>query len=587
MIKFLANKRLREFLSHLYKWGKNSFAVFGLFSFISILYALFLLLSISDVIGTGEHKIKEIKSDTVVYYKFEEGIPEDSNRLSFSKDLFTDMPSFFDLVFALKQISEDDRVSSFVANLDNAEFSYAQVQELRDMIKKMNKAGKKTIAYATDFGAASSAMRKYYLASAFDKIYMQPIGSVSINGIGTEIPFIKSLLEKIGVEADFVHMGKYKNFPEMFNRNSMSEDAREMMTSIIKNLSVQVIGDMSADRKIPLSEFTALVDKGFFADKESVENKLIDKLDYLDNVVTKDAVSLADYLSIADKNNFFENEKNKNKNLKRVAFVVAEGQIAEDGRDNITAKSLVKTFDDIIDDKEIEAVILRIDSPGGSAVVSETIRNAIVRTKAAGKKVVVSMSGTAASGGYWIASAADKIVANPATLTGSIGVFGGKFVLKNLWKKVGVNWSAILYGKNAPMWSANENFSESERGRISAVMESIYQNFIDRVAEGRKLKREEVLKIAEGRVWTGSQAKGIKLVDSLGGISNAIDITKKELGLSLDDKILLESFPAEKSGLEKFMNMLEDNASIFSSVLSSDFVTFIKNINISSAYSLY
>ena len=421
-------------------------------------------------------------------------------------------------------------------------------------------------------------MRKYYLATAFDKVYMQPIGSLAINGISAEVPFFKSLLTKVGIEMDFVRIGKYKDFPDSLTRDSMSNKSREALTAIVKDLSLQVIKDISKGRKIKVSDLTSFIDKGLFTDKDSVKLGLIDDLKYKIDIVPNNAIKLDDYIRVAGKEDtFISRFRKKEKALDKVAFVVAEGKIATGGKGNITAKSLSKTFDKIIEDKDIKAVILRINSPGGSAIISETIYNYIVRLKKEGKKVIVSMSGVTASGGYWIASAADKIVANPATFTGSIGVFGGKPVLKSLWKKIGVSWNAVSYGESSGMWSHNKKFSKLERQRIILLMENIYQNFIDRVAEGRSLSKEKVEKIAQGRVWTGSQAKEHNLVDELGGIYKAIDITKEQLNLSLEDKILIEKYPLEKTGLEKILDILENEAVTFSSIINSDFINIIKS----------
>lgn len=585
LLKKAQIKKIKEFLFPAYVWSKNSFAVFGLMSFIALIYVAILAASLGDIVSS-DVKLKEIKPNSTVFYKLDQELPESSDDLSLTKDLFTTIPSFVDLVFAFKKVIEDENVTKFIVNLDEMRLSYAQVQELRGLIKQMSDEGKKTVAYASDFGVARGSMRKYYLAAAFDEVYMQPVGSLAINGVGAEIPFVKSLLNKIGVEADFVRQGKYKNFTETLNRDSMSDDAREMMTSIIKDLSVQVLGDIAKDRKMPVKQLTPLIDKGFFSDEEAVKYGLIDKLVYLDDIAKGEIVKLDDYLAVVNKKSFRLKSK-KIKDLKRVALIIASGKIAPAGRDNITADSMLETFETVIKDEKIEAIILRLDTPGGSAVVSESIRNAIVRAKKAGKKVIVSMSGTAASGGYWIASAADKIVANPATLTGSIGVFGGKLVIKQLWNKVGVNWSAVRYGENSGMWSANEKFTKSEKARVDAVMESIYQRFIDRVEKGRKLSRADVLDIAEGRVWTGAQAKNVRLVDALGGIEKAIEITKLQLDLDTYDKILLEKYPEEKTGLEKILDMLEGQASVLSGVLNSDFVSFIKDMQLSAGVELY
>jgi len=574
-------QKLIKILRATFVWSKGFFALLGFLVFIN-----FIILAVILGGGEGEKKI-EIKDNAVVTYSFKDKLPEAEDNLSFNKSIFSDIASFYDLLTALKSVKEDARVKFFVANLKDVDMSYAQVQELRGMIKDLSASGKTTIAFASDFGDGSSSFKKYYLASSFSQVYMQPVGAVAVNGIAAEIPFIKTLLDKVGIKPDFLRKGKYKSFPETFDSEGMSPDARKMMVSIINDISNQAIDDIAKDRKKTKEDFKTIVDKGLYSDDEALKLGLVDKLGYYDDIFSdkSEPIELEDYIANAkgDKGKLEkiisfiggDNKKNKGEN-KKIALVIAEGSVVEEGKNSIEAYKIAEDFDDIIKDDKVAAIVLRLDTPGGSPVASEIIRHAIVKAKAKDKKVVVSMSGVTASGGYWIASAADKIIAQPATMTGSIGVFGGKLVLKDMWQKLGINWDEVSFGENARMWSTNKNFTAKEKERYSAIMDNIYNSFISRVADGRKMSREDVLAVAEGRVWTGNQAKQHKLIDGLGGIFEAVKIAKQEAGFKEGEKAEVVMFPKKKSGIDKIMDMIGKDISAF-----SGFLTFVQKLQTS------
>ncbi len=579
-IKFDLLKLLKSF----WNWSRNSLAVFGL---VCIIYMVAITAVISNISGS-DTDMPEVKAGAIVSLTINGSYPEDNSQVSFSDDFFSDNPSFFDLMSSLRDVAEDERVSELVVNLKETDLSYAQIQELREIIKKISAKGKKTLVFSDDLGPSSNAMRKYYLATAFNEIYIQPMATVAITGIGTEMPFAKALLDKAGVEADFVRTGKYKSYPEMFTRTEISKENEEMTKSLVGDISSQVMKDIAEDRRIPLKSFTSMVDMGIFTDTDAKKFKLIDGFAHWDNIVeAKNPIKLEDYedelqggdLGFVSSMFAGFGRHEENISMPRVALVVAEGEISDSGKNHIDAEELTKTFNDIIKDGGYSAIVLRLNTPGGSAVLSETIRNSLERAKASGLKVIVSMSGVTASGGYWIASSADKIVAEPATITGSIGVFGGKFVLKGLWDKVGVNWGRIGFGNNVGMWSSNSKFSPDERARMEKVIDRTYEGFIERVSKGRNMNADKVRKIAEGRVWSGKQAKEIGLVDELGGMFRAVNVAKREIGLTKDDKVMVEQYPLEKSKLEKLFDMLENKSAILSKILDSDFVAMILSFN--------
>jgi len=523
----------------------------------------------------------------ILTYRFDEDFSNNSGSLSFSKSFLEPETSFRDIADALVLAESDKTVKTFVARIENISMSLAQVQELRDIILDFRKSGKKAIVFSESF----DSIKSYYLASAFDKIYIQPVGSLSIGGISIEVPFFKDALNKIGVNAEFIRKGRYKNSPESLTKNHMSADYRKSMKSLIDNLSAQILIGISKNRKIPLAELKKYSDNSPYSDDEALKIKLVDGLSYYDDLLekilkkenlTKDNIlDLTEYGDSKKDGGFIssvenivkEKPDNYNSN-KKIALISASGDIVSHGKnlplgagkDKIIADEVMNYFNDAIEDKSIAAIVFRLDSPGGSPSASETIRHSILKAQKSGKPVIISMGGYAASGGYWIASAADKIIAEPATITGSIGVFGGKFVLKKLWDKLGVNWGRIKSSKNAGIWSPNKSFSKAERERFNAMLDSIYNKFIKRVMSGRKMTYKEVATIAEGRVWTGSQAKKYNLVDDLGGLDVAIKAAKIEAKIDLNKKITIERFPKQESPLETLISIAHSGVSSLSDI---------------------
>ncbi len=469
-------------------------------------------------------------------------------------------PTVHQIVDNLDAAAADDRVKALVVYLEAGGIDIAHIQEVRAAVKRFRASGKKAIIHSTSYGDFGEGLGSYYLASAFDEIWMQPVGMISIAGIGLEMPFARTLLEKIGARAQFFQREEYKNAMESFTSDSMSPASRESVRNLVDSMSGQMVKDITNDRKIKAPVFTALVDKGLLTGKEALDAKLIDRLDYADVMMAELQASLGGDPEKDKPESVMLEDYDASRTPARgpkVALIYASGMIAPAGSGEGVADAgrISDAIDEAADNDQYKTIVIRIDSPGGSPSASETIRHAIVNAKKDGKKVIVSMGPMAASGGYWIATDADRIFALPATLTGSIGVIMGKFELSGLWQKIGVNWEDATWGQNAGLWSTNKPFTPSQTERMNVLIDDIYDAFVDRVAQGRNLPREQVLQNAKGRAWTGEDALKLGLVDEIGGLDSALDLAATFSDAKDRHGIAIDILPQPKGALEQFIAM--------------------------------
>lgn len=492
-----------------------------------------------------------------------------------------------DFIDGLDRAKDDTRVKGIYANMVSGSYALGHIQEIRAAIKRFRDSGKFAYVFSSSY-ADAGGMGTYYLASAFEQIWLQPMGVVAITGVSTEMPFVRGALDKIGVEPQFFQRKEYKTAYESFTNSEMSEANREMTGRLILDIAHSLQEDIVADRPALKANFKELVDHGLFIEKEAKAAGLVDEIAYADVLVRKvnekvtgnaDDEDLA-YVHIEDyvrsgqkKKSVFEealasSEIAANDGRPQIALIYAVGAIMSSDSEAQSMASFVDdgiaAADDIAPallraakDENIEAVVLRIDSPGGSPVASETILRAVEKVQEKGKKVIVSMGPTAASGGYWIAAYADQIFVLPTTLTGSIGVLGGKVSAKGVWENLGINWDSVKWGKNSGIWSMNTPFSETEAERMNAMLDNIYDNFLDRVAKGRKMNVEDVDKIARGRVWTGKRAIELGLADQIGGLNEALDYTAQMIGEADRHAVNVVILPEPLSPFEEFIQMLE------------------------------
>lgn len=484
-----------------------------------------------------------------------------------------------EMVDAMDRGAKDDRVQALALFIEPKLLGISDFQELRSAVHRFRETGKPVRAYADSFGGGGSGLGLYYLATAADEIWMQPVGVVAIPGLSAELPFARGLLEKVGVTPQFFQRKEYKTAMEHFTSYEMSPASREQTTELIGDIGDQISDAISVDRQKIGANVNSLIDMGLFTDEEALKYGLVDKIDYRDVFVdslrqkiggnakdrTPDFISLEEYVSASP-------VKPEGHHPQSVALISIEGMIVEGegGGGALGFNEQLATSADIADaimqaarDDSIKAIVLRINSPGGTPTAAETIYRAIVRAKTQFKKqIIVSMGATAASGGYWIAAPADKIYALDGTLTGSIGVVGGKFDASGLWDKLDVNWQNVSYGKNGGMWSFNRSFSPSEQERFEASLDNVYAAFIKRVTEGRKLKPAQVEEIAKGHVWTGRQAQKLGLVDVIGGQDKALDDVAVSLGAKNRAGLNIMPLPKEESPFKELMELFGTQAAL-------------------------
>lgn len=493
--------------------------------------------------------------------------------------------SISDTIDAIDAAAKDKRVKALALFLGTQQLELADLQEVRGAIMRFKESKKPVRAYADSYGGGGSGLGMYYLASAADQIWMQPVGVVAIPGMTAQLPFGRGLLDKIGVRPEFFQRKEYKTAMEHFTSTGMSEASREQMVGLINDLGDQIAGQIAKDRKSVAGNFKQLIDRGLFTDEEALQVKLLDRVDYQDVFVAelrKDLEGDAkakkpDFISVEEFAAVTEYERGKEGMLAKkgnplVARITIDGMITDGsggvspltGNEPIvTASTIAGAIMQAAEDKNVKAILIRIDSPGGTPSASETIHRAIIRARTDFKKpVIISMGNTAASGGYWVAAAGDKIYASNSTLTGSIGVVGGKFDASGLWDKLDVNWEEVSYGKNGGMWSFNKPFSPDEQERFEASLDNVYAAFIKRVTEGRKLSPTQVEAIAKGHVWSGRKAKELGLVDVIGGEDKALDELAQTLGKDNRLGLRVMDLPRSPSPLEEILQLLSQQIAL-------------------------
>ena len=483
----------------------------------------------------------------------------------------------------LDALKTDDEIAGIVFKIDDVSVGWATLQEIRSKLHEFQTAGKETIGYLEGGGRA-----EYLLAAAMDRVVLMPVSGLNLTGLRAEIMFYKGLLDKLDIRADMLAMGKYKSGIEPYMRDGMSDAFRESMTALLDDLYAQLLNHIAESRDgITAESVSDLIDRGPFTAEEALQEKLVDALQYYDELLTalKTASEDADVQvvkpgserkrKVPDMNSFAglmqlfsilnpPQRAQRATGENQIALIYADGPILPSteslfsSMSTITPAVLKKAFAKVRTDDSVRAVVLRIDSPGGSALASDLIWREVMLTQRE-KPVVVSMGDVAASGGYYIAMAAGTIVAHPSTLTGSIGVFGGKLDLKGFYNKIGLTKEIITHGQNSTLYSDYGGFTPTERERVEKMMQTIYEDFVQKAATGRNKSFTEIDEIAQGRVWTGKQAKALGLVDELGGLDTALSIAKEQAGFSADDEVNLIVLPKQKPFFEQLMErMIED-----------------------------
>jgi protease-4 len=447
----------------------------------------------------------------------------------------------------LRKAKVDGRIEAVVLRLGLLDCDWAKASEMRDAILDFRRSGKKVYALieeAPDFDL------EYFVATACDRIILQPLGWLGVNGIGGYVPFLKGGLDKLGILAEFEHVEEYKTAANMFTEKGFTPAHREEMESLYSDIFAQYVATVAKARGKTEAEFRALIDRGFFQGEQAKAAGLVDDCLYEDEVqalLRQDGriispVRFDDYTQVKPASVGLETGPDG------VALIYAVGTImtGESLAPVMGGSTVARWIRTARTDASIKAIVLRIDSPGGSSVGSDVIWREVALARKA-KPVVVSMSDVAGSGGYWIAMSATKIVAQPQTLTGSIGVLAGKFSIDGLLEKLGVTSERLVFGNKADVFSPFRPFTAEERKVLKDEILWTYEQFLTRAAEGRGLTRDQIDAVGKGRIWTGRQAKEIKLVDELGGLTMAIGIAKKEAGIDADEDVRLDVWPRRRS----------------------------------------
>jgi protease-4 len=462
-------------------------------------------------------------------------------------------------VDTLRRAKSDSRISSVLIIASNFESPYwGKIQELRDAVIDFKSSGKRISAFLEHGGD-----REYYLATAADRIYLLPSSSIDLKGVATYEVFLKGTLDKVGASADFEKIGDYKTAPNQLTQTTHTPAHKEMTEWLTRDMYEQLVRGVAEGRKKSADDVRALMDQGPFLAEQARAAGLVDALAYEDQLDDQGAVSRAG--TVEGEHYARTRPRFAGRNAPRVAVIYISGVInsGDGGIDPLNgaiagSNRLVKAIRAARADDAVRAIVVRIDSPGGSSIASDVIWRelAITRDEKRDRPLVASMSDLAASGGYYVAVAAPTIVAQPATLTGSIGIYGGKFVLGGTYDWLGANIETTTIGRNAGMLSPDRPFTPGEREELREEMRSFYQGFIAKVAAARKLPVERVDQLGQGRVWTGAQARQHGLVDALGGLDRAIALAKERAGIAADTEVELVTYPPRRTLAELLLEQL-------------------------------
>jgi protease-4 len=465
-------------------------------------------------------------------------------------------------VAAIRRAAEDDRIAGLIARVQVPAAAAGPVQELREAIVEFSDV-KPSVAWAETYPGTMS----YYLASAFREVWMQPSGTVGLVGFATNALFLRDALDKVGVQAQFIARGEYKSAANMFTQESYTDAHREADGRLIESLHEQVLAGVAASRHIESSDIDELADRAPLLRDDAVTGRLVDRIGFRDEAYARMA-ELAGAPDVAPD----DPEAPPRLYLSRyaragagpgpglpgrtskptIAVVTLAGPIVSGrggrtlsplGTSSAGGDTIAAALREAAANDDVSAVVLRVDSPGGSVTGSETIWREVVRLREAGKPIVASMGAVAASGGYYVSMAADAIVANAGTITGSIGVVTGKLVARDLKERLGIGSDSVRTNRNADAWSVNAPFTDEQHAHVEAEADLFYTDFVHRVADGRGMTVDAVDAVARGRVWTGADAKERGLVDELGGLRTAIDRAKVLAGFDADAEVKLVALP--------------------------------------------
>ena len=527
--------------------------IVGIFIFCMIFF--FGIIIIGAIAGSGDDTVS-VKKNSVIELDLSKVSLDYAGKTNYKDFNYFEAhhDGVTDILNAIEAAKTDDKIKGISILNNQSQLGLAQSKAVRDKLEEFKKSGKFVYAYANYY-----TQGEYYLNSVADQVYLNPMGEVDFKGLSSEIIYMKDLQEKSGVKMEVIRHGKYKSAVEPFLAQEMSPENREQMTVLLNSVWNTIVADISKSRKLSVAQLNAIANTlGARTPELALANKLVDKVAYedeyhdmiraklkVDKKEKYDIVSITDY---AKKASSTVEDYSKDD---IIAVIYAQGEIAGgEGDVNVIGEGWIKrSFEEARDDKDVKAIVLRVNSPGGSALTSELIWREIEITKKV-KPVVVSMGNYAASGGYYIAANADRIFAEPNTITGSIGVFGMLPNMNQLGKNIGINAEQVKTHENASGYSVFEPIDENFKGFVLESIEKTYATFLKRVADGRKMTTAQVDAIAQGRVWTGVDAHKLGLVDEIGGLDAAIKYAAK---LGKTSSYRTENYPEYEKSFEDLL----------------------------------
>ncbi len=536
----------------------------GLLATVGVL-TLLLVASGAALIFSGPFSAKSLPRSMVLSIDLRNMPPEATSSDLLSGGLFRSSRDLVDTVQLLWQAADDPRVVGLFVEIGDDQAGLARVQELRQAIANFRGKGKFTVGFAESLGGSGSHLGDYYLASALEQIWLQPSGGFAVTGIAVETPFMKEGLDKLGIKVEGGKRYEYKSAPDSFLETGYTGPARENLQQLLDSLFGQFVADVARDRRLEASKVRRLIDSAPFDSERAREENLIDRIGYrvdaLEDVwqragTVRDLVSLSDYAG---------DETRPKPRGDVIALVRVNGPIISgpSGDGGLLDDDVMANAEDVADaldhaarSKEVRAIVLRIDSPGGTYPAADAIADAVGRARAAGKPVIASMGDVAASGGYLAAVRADVIVAQPTTITASIGVFTIWPVASELLSSLGVKVDRISIGTNAGMYSTFQPPTAAQRAVVARELDSVYREFTRQVSEARKIDGPKLDAAARGRVFSGIDAKRAGLVDELGGLQLALSIAKAKAGIDETRQVEIRRYPDEQDRWHRLVDRL-------------------------------
>jgi len=557
--------------SPILKWVGRFFTGLGVMVFISFIISSISLMALFS----GQAEMQPLPPRFVVVDEFQGSRPDVNTVHPLIAELIPQPTTLYSFLQGLKAAKDDPRVTHFVAVIKDGDYSLPQIQSVRQAVIDFRSSGKKAIIYADNFGGFSNGIGEYWLATAFDEIWLNPMGLVSLMGIRIEQPFVKDALDQIGVTFEMEQRKAYKTGAEIYTRDQMSAENRETIQALIDNIMSVMMRDIVNAREMLEPALKDLIDESpLLADKAYAMGLVthVGYLDELESTLKGDESADGDDMFVGMKRYAADVRATTSKigAQAKIAMIHIDGMIVDGDvlaqsahplafmmPDQIADPALiVPAIRDAAKNEHIDVIMLRVNSPGGTPEASEKIRRAVVKAREKGKYVMASFSDVAASGGYWIAVNADEIIADDLTVTGSIGVYGGKPDLSGLWDMIGVHWQAMQYGDNAGLWSTNKGLNEGERARLQAMMDHTYDAFVARVAEGRMMPIDEVEPVAQGRAWVGVDAIHVGLVDRLGGFETALQRAAERIEIDDWTQARVVVLPQDDDPFDDFVKLL-------------------------------